>query len=328
MQTSRLTRPCAGPAAAVPVARLVLTTAGSSCGVMPDRDGQREQQRVDQRPVQQQVGDEDQRRSAPSATCSSSTEKRSQPELELGLRLALAQAQRRSGRTRRGRRWRPPRRSPLPDWTTVPMKAQDGQVGQGGPGGHRRRVLRRPAATRRSGCSRRTAGPSPSSSRRSAGTIAPSASCTTSPGHQVGDVDLVPAAPVAEHDGAVGDPRVQRLGGPLGAVLVDEAQADADQQDHADDDRVRCARRGTSESPAVMSSRIRMGLRNCRPRTAQPLAWWVRTAFGPSVGQAAGGFLVGQAAPGRSPAAPAPRPAGQARGVGDGQLEGGAAPGH
>ena len=37
-----------------------------------------------------------------------------------------------------------------------------------------------------------------------------------------------------------------------------------------------------SESPAVMSNRIRMGLPNCRPRTAQPLAWWVRTAFGPT----------------------------------------------
>ena len=37
-----------------------------------------------------------------------------------------------------------------------------------------------------------------------------------------------------------------------------------------------------SDSPAVMSSRIRMGLANCRPSTSQPLARWVRTAFGPS----------------------------------------------
>ena len=37
-----------------------------------------------------------------------------------------------------------------------------------------------------------------------------------------------------------------------------------------------------SESPAVTSSRIRMGLRSCRPSTDHPLAMWVRTAFGPS----------------------------------------------
>ena len=36
-----------------------------------------------------------------------------------------------------------------------------------------------------------------------------------------------------------------------------------------------------SESPAVMSRRIRMGLANCRPSTDHPLAMWVRTAFGP-----------------------------------------------
>jgi len=42
-----------------PVARLVLTTAGSSCGVDAHRDGEREQQGVDQRPPQQQADDDD-----------------------------------------------------------------------------------------------------------------------------------------------------------------------------------------------------------------------------------------------------------------------------
>ena len=56
-------------------------------------------------------------------------------------------------------------------------------------------------------------------------------------GHQVGDVDRAPAA-VADDDGLVVDLVVQRLGGLLGPVLVDEPEPDRQRDDDADDDGV------------------------------------------------------------------------------------------
>ena len=47
-------------------------------------------------------------------------------------------------------------------------------------------------------------------------------------GDQIGDVDL-DEVPVAAHHRGVAHPRMQRRGRPFGAVLVDEAQADAGQ---------------------------------------------------------------------------------------------------
>ena len=55
--------------------------------------------------------------------------------------------------------------------------------------------------------------------------------------HELGDVDLVGRAPTHDHDD-MADRRMQRLGGPFGAVLIDETQPDRRREDHADDHSV------------------------------------------------------------------------------------------
>ena len=56
-------------------------------------------------------------------------------------------------------------------------------------------------------------------------------------GHELDDVDLL-QAPVALHKSRAADLRVERLDGLLGAVLVDEAEHDADAEDGDDDARL------------------------------------------------------------------------------------------
>ena len=78
MHTSRFTRTLSRARRRDPDARLVLTTAGSSCGVMPTAMRQAEQRGLDHRPTQQQIGDDDDDRQV-SATRSSRYEKRRNP---------------------------------------------------------------------------------------------------------------------------------------------------------------------------------------------------------------------------------------------------------
>ncbi len=71
----------------------------------------------------------------------------------------------------------------------------------------------------------------------SAGTMSPRRSSTTSPGTS-SVTSTVGGRPSRIDDGLVADLVVQRLGGLLGPVLVDEAEPDRQAHDHADDDRV------------------------------------------------------------------------------------------
>ena len=57
------------------------------------------------------------------------------------------------------------------------------------------------------------------------------------PGDQLIDVDPDTVAVSANHR-LVADARMQGRGGAFGAVLVDESEADADQEDHPDDERL------------------------------------------------------------------------------------------
>ena len=103
MVTSRLTSTRWRASCREPVDRLTLTIAGSSCGVMPDRDGQREQQGLEQRAGEGDVDHEDrdrQHRGDPDEQLGEAA----QPGLEgrLGLLLAethgdLAERRRRPG---------------------------------------------------------------------------------------------------------------------------------------------------------------------------------------------------------------------------------------
>ena len=76
-----------------------------------------------------------------------------------------------------------------------------------------------------------------------------------------------------------------------------------------------------SESPAVMSSRIRMGLASCRPSTDHPLALWVRTALGPSSARRLVCFGAGQSVLAGAQLSQH-RGRGPARGAGDRQRRG------
>ena len=100
MHTSRLTSTLRRASRRDPVARLVDTTAGSSCGVMPtamarenssaSRSGRCSTTLIDEDRGGEHAGDLDQQHREPA-----------QPDLELGLGLRVAQAERRSARTRR-----------------------------------------------------------------------------------------------------------------------------------------------------------------------------------------------------------------------------------
>ena len=90
MHTSRFTRTLSRASRRDPDARLVLTTAGSNCGVMPTAMASAEQHGLDHRPTQQQVDDDDehgQRQRHPQEQ----VREPAQPHLEVGFRLTLTQ---------------------------------------------------------------------------------------------------------------------------------------------------------------------------------------------------------------------------------------------
>ena len=153
-----------------------------------DRDRQREQQRVDQRPRQGDVDDEDRdgqhagdpdqqlARSRCSPTWKAVSAWRS-PRPTAILPNAVAEPVETT--TPRAEPW----------CTTVPMNAHDGQVDRSeSPPGAARRTSR-PASTRRSAPPRRTRAASTSSSRTSAGTRSPTPQRDDVAGHEVADVD-------------------------------------------------------------------------------------------------------------------------------------------
>ena len=143
---------------------------------------------------------------------------------------------RRSCRTRSGPRWRRRHRGRCRALTTVPISAQP--------------VNSANAVSAGTGSvSLSTGSDSPVSTdssqprlateirRRSAGTMSPSRRSTRSPGTRSA-TSTVPGFAVAGDHGLVMDLVVQRFGGPLGPILVDESEAHRQGDDHADDDGV------------------------------------------------------------------------------------------
>ena len=204
MQTSRLTSTLRRASCRDPAARLVDTTAGQQLRRDADGDRQREQQRVDHRPVQRDVDDEDRARSArrrprraASRTCAARPGTRSRAgccprpggdPAELGV----------------GRRWRPRRRCPMPACTTVPISAQLVSSASGVPGGDRRRRTS-PTGQRLAGQHRLVAlqpgdGQQPQVGRDHLAQL----QVDHVAGHQLGHVDRA-RVPVAQHHAAVAD---------------------------------------------------------------------------------------------------------------------------
>ena len=207
-----------------PGRQATVTTAGSSCGVMPDGDRQGEQQRVEERPVQHDVDHEDRRG------------QHRRPRGPAARRTGAARPGTRSRAGARPTRRRSCRtRSPSPVATTTPRAStavHDGAHERARPQvvqrrGHQHRIGRasRPASIHPSAPTSSHSSCAASSSRRSAGTTSPTRSAHDVAGHEVDDIDEC-RTPIAAHGRLVADLRVQRLDGLLGAVLVDEPEPD------------------------------------------------------------------------------------------------------
>ena len=116
--------------------------------------------------------------------------------------------------------------APLPALTTVPIKAHEVSSASGGPGAgparcafvDRQRLAGQHRLVALQAGRRRAAAGRPGRRRRGA--------ADDVAGDQLGDVDRA-GAPSRTHERGVAHLAVQRLGGPLGAVLVDEPQPDA-----------------------------------------------------------------------------------------------------
>ena len=228
MQTSRLTSTFAPAICREPAARLVVTTAGSSCGVMPTAIASENSSASMHRPVQRDVDHEDRGRQRAGDVDQQHREP-AQADLELGLELARSPspAAIRPNSVRGPVATTTPR--PLPAVHDRAHQRAAGQLGQRRPGGDRRRFL--VDRQRLTGQHRLVAlqAVHVASSRRSAGTISPSHSSTTSPGTR--SVTSTGAArPSRTTTAWCADLRVQRLGRPLGPVLVGEAEPDRQQR--------------------------------------------------------------------------------------------------
>ena len=235
MQTSRLTRTFRRASWRVPVARLVLTTAGSSCGVMPTAIARENSSDSIERALQQQVRDEDQR-GEPDSHLQQQEREPLQPELEFGLGLPFSQAQRDTAEfgAAAGGHHDAGAAAGLDDGSHEDAGCE---VAQGRAGRHRGRILagwqglpRQDAfvAEEVLGAEEADVG----------GDDGAQAQVYDVARHQGGHVHVLRGS-VAQHDGAVGHPGVQGFGRAFGAEFVGEAQAHADQEDHADHDRIR-----------------------------------------------------------------------------------------
>ncbi len=203
---------------------------------------------------------------------------------------------------------RPPVRtttpSPLPSRTTVPMNAHEARSREDS--GAAMGSLRfsagsdSPVSTASSHSS-----PSACSRRRSAGTTSPTASRTTSPGHELGDVDRRGLA-VAHRQRGVAQLGVQRLDRQLGAVLVEEPQPDAEADDQQDDQRAGAltdGKRGQRRGHEQDQQRIAQLTRQHRERPRAMAAQRV----GPNLGQPRRRLVARKAGGGARPGARGPR---------------------
>ena len=88
---------------------------------------------------------------------------------------------------------------------------------------------------------------------------------------------------VARRRDLVADLGMQRLGGALGPVLVDEPEARPTRRRSRPMMIASMPSPTTPDTAAAASRSHSNGLRSWRARTDHALAWWERTAFGPNV---------------------------------------------
>ena len=206
-----------------------------------DRDREREQQRVDQRPRERDVDDED--RDGQDAGDPDEQLARSSRRPTWNAVSACRSPEPDGDLAERGRRARSTTTTPRPEpWcTTVPMKAHDG-----------RSTAESRLATARPTCAAGIDSPVSTASSHSScvdleqahvgGDDVADAQRDDVAGHEVAHVDA-PLGAVAPDERLVADVGVQRGDGALGAVLVDEAEPDAEHDDRGDDRRRRSGRR-------------------------------------------------------------------------------------
>ena len=200
-----------------------------------DRDGEGEQDGVDDRAAQGDVDHEDRDAEHP-ADLGQQPREAGEAELELGLGVAFTEPDGDPPELRRAAPVATTTASAAPSCTTVPMNRHDDSSASGAP-----------VATGSGDFSAGTDSPvridSSHSrllavrSRRSAGTIEPTPRCTMSPGTRCVTSTLTDSPSRVAGD-LVADLRVHRLRSAFGPVLVDEPETDRRRDDHPDDERV------------------------------------------------------------------------------------------
>ena len=167
---------------------------------------------------------------------------------------------------------------PEPWCTTVPMKAHDGRseaMSVDDASTVLAAAIDSPVSTASSHSSWFA-----SSRRRSAGTTSPTRKAHDIAGHEVAHVEALLGA-VAPHQGLVADVGVQRGDGDLRAVLVDEAEPDAQHHDRGDDPAIGAVA-GGGDTAAAASSRMSSGLRSWRARTPHTVTRRSDKTLGPN----------------------------------------------
>ena len=224
MHTSRLTSTLRRLIRRDPAARLVDTTAGSSCGVMPTAIAS-ENSKASRIGLCQHDVDHEDRDGQRAGDVHQQQRELPQPDLELGVQLMGVQTGGDLAELGRG----PGGHHDTGPAATLHDRAHQGASGQFGQR-RRRRDRRswssRSATTRPSALTRHRPDRSPSTSRRSAGTMSPSRSPTTISRDQRGDVELLRTVHSWSTTVSVVDLGVQCLGRLLRPELIDESEPD------------------------------------------------------------------------------------------------------
>ena len=237
MLISRLTTTRLRARLRAPEARLTVTIAGSSCGVSPTAIASENRADSQDRSAEQRVDDEDaagQHR----GDANQQDREAAQPALERGFRLPFAEPQR--DLAERGARAGLQRRSTVPSHPERSCPCRRSSAGRARPG------RRRAPGSAALGLRHRLTGEDRLVALELARLEEPQVGGHQVAGaqqhdvarHQLGDVHRH-GGPSRRMSGPVADAGVQRLDDTLGAILVEEAEADAQGDDGQDDDRVR-----------------------------------------------------------------------------------------
>ena len=280
MLTSRLTTTLRSASRLAPVERLIVTIAGSSCGVRPTAIARAKSSRFQQRAADHDVDHED-RAGEHGGDADEQQREVAQAELERGLRLALSEPQ--------------GDRAELRPTAGAHDDAQPAAFAHDRAHERARREVQRglrrrdriAALLRRQGLAGehrlvafQAVGVQQAQVRRH--DVADGQPHDVAR-HELGDVDRHRLA-VAHRERRVAQLGVQRLDGQLGAVLVEEPQPDAQADDQQDDQRRWCARRrqtrsaprpraGSAAGCAAGASAPRTGARRgCATRWRRPRA--------------------------------------------------------